>query len=114
MAILPRDIFLPAGGQGVIALQSRAGDDRVKAIVDAINHFETRLCLCAEREFLRLLHGDCDQPVGVLATVEKTTMKMHAQVFDPGAATPREAEVEGSAEDAERLARELFRQINRE
>lgn len=111
-ALLPQEIFLPACGQGVIALQARVGDDRVRVLVDPISHFETRLCLRAEREFLRLLEGDCDQPVGVLAIVEGTTMKMRAQIFDPGATAPREGAVEGPSENAERLATELFRQIN--
>ena len=109
---LPQEIFLPAGGQGVIALQARSGDDRVKVVADGVNHFETRLCLRAEREFLRLLHGDCNQPVAVLAVVEGTGMKVRAQVFDLGATAPREAAVEGPSEDAERLAAELFQQIN--
>ena len=69
-----------------------------------MNHFDTLLCLRAEREFLRLLHADCNQPVGVLAVVEGTTMKIRAQFFDPEATTPREGLVEGPSEDAERLA----------
>jgi hypothetical protein len=39
-------------------------------------------------------------------------MKIRAQVFDLGATTPREETVEGPSEDAERLATELFQQIN--
>jgi hydroxymethylbilane synthase len=113
MAVLPREIFLPAGGQGVIALQIRSGDDRIKVLIEPLNHFDTRLCLRAEREFLRLLHGDCNQPVAVLAIVEGTVMKICAQVFDLGATKPREAAVEGPSEDAERLAAQLFEQIDR-
>src|SRR5262249_38482636 len=64
--ILPREMFLPAGGQGIIALQVRANDQRMKAIVDLVNDRKTLLCLRAEREFLRLLQGDCNCPVGVL------------------------------------------------
>ena len=111
IAALPREIFIPAGGQGIIALQIRAGDDRVKVMAEAINHFETRLCLRAEREFLRLLEGDCDQPVGVLATMDKRIMKIRAQVFDPGSTQPRQAEIDGASEDAESLARNLFEKI---
>jgi hydroxymethylbilane synthase len=110
---LPRDIFLPAGGQGMIAIQIRSDDDRARMLLEAVNDFETRLCLRAEREFLRLLHGDCNQPVGVLAIVDGTLMKIRAQVFDLEATTPREATVEGASEDAEELAAELMRQINR-
>src|SRR5438128_2051361 len=111
-AILPREIFLPAGGQGVIALQVRSKDERARMLVEPLNDFDTRLCLRAEREFLRLLHGDCNQPVGVLATVEGTIMKMRAQVFDLEATTPRQALIEGPSEEAERLAAELWKQID--
>jgi hydroxymethylbilane synthase len=108
---LPREIFLPAGGQGVIAVQIRSGDDRVRMLVESISDFDTRICLRAEREFLRLLHGDCNQPVGVLATLNASVMKMSAQVFDLEATTPREATIDGPGEDAEPLAAELLQRI---
>jgi hydroxymethylbilane synthase len=105
---------LPAGGQGVIALQARSGDERVQALIGPLNHFDTRLCLRAEREFLRWLQGDCNQPVGVLAIMEGTLMKIRAQVFDLGATAPREGAVEGPSEDVEKLAAELFRKIEKQ
>jgi len=111
-APLPREVFVPAGGQGVIAVQIRSDDLQLREIVDAINDFDTRLALRAEREFLRLLHADCNQPVGVLAIVDGPTMKIRAQIFDLGATTPQEGFFEGPSEDAERLAAELLQQIN--
>lgn len=111
---LPEEMFLPAGGQGVIALQMRSGDDRTRELVDPLNHFDTRLCLRAEREFLRLLHADCNQPVGVLATMKGRVMKIRAQIFDLGATAPDEATIEGPIEDAEQLAAQLFKQIHGE
>ncbi len=110
--VLPREIFLPAGGQGVIAMQMRSGDDRVRMLVEPLNDFDTRLCLRAEREFLRLLQGDCNQPVGVLAIVDGTVMKIRGQIFDLEATTPREGSIEGPSEDAEQLAARLLEQIN--
>src|SRR5581483_5389073 len=92
---LPREIFLPAGGQGVIAMQIRNDDEKRRMLLEAINDMETRICLRAEREFLRLLHGDCNQPVGVLATIARSTITIRAQVFDLNATTPRAATVEG-------------------
>lgn len=111
--ILPRDHFLPAGGQGVIAIQLRSDDEETKAIVDPINHMETFLCLQAEREFLRLLQGDCGSPVGVLARIEANLLKMRAQVFEPGRSEPRWGQVEGSlAQGGEALAAELLERVN--
>ena len=109
---LPRDVFLPAGGQGVIAIQLRSNDERTRLLVEPLNDFDTRLCLRGEREFLRLLHGDCNQPVGVLATLDGTLMKIRAQVFDVGATTPREATIDGPSEEVECLAAELLRRIH--
>jgi hydroxymethylbilane synthase len=104
--------FLSAGGQGIIALQVRQGDEKARATIDAINHAETFSCLRAEREFLRLLQGDCGSPVGVLATSNGSTMTVRAQVFDPPRVEPRIAGVEGDASTPEKLARELWEAIN--
>jgi len=106
--ILSHEIFLPAGGQGIIAVQVRTDDQGTKAVVDLINDRETLLCLQAEREFLRGLKGDCNCPVGVIAEIENGKMKMRAQVFLQGAAAPRQAEVEGAADDQKRIVAELL------
>ena len=87
--MLPRDQFLPAGGQGVIALQVRSGDERVASAVGRLNDAETLLCLRAERDFLRRLQGDCDSPVGVFATIEDGQFTLQSQVFVDGAAAPK-------------------------
>ncbi|MEY2481041.1 MAG: hydroxymethylbilane synthase [Verrucomicrobiota bacterium] len=114
VAVLPEEIFLPAGGQGIIAMQIRSGDNRTRELVDPLNDFAARLCLRAEREFLRLLHGDCNQPVGVLATINEGTMIIRAQVFKVSATAPAEGTIEGPLQDAEQLAARLFKQIDGE
>jgi hydroxymethylbilane synthase len=110
--ILSSDDFLPAGGQGIIALQVRSEDEDTKTNVRAINHAETLSCLQAEREFLRLLQGDCGSPVGVLAMISGSMMTMRAQVFEPPRIEPRSARVEGEATSAKELAGELWKAIN--
>jgi hydroxymethylbilane synthase len=111
LEIIPPEVFLPAGGQGIIALQVRANDETMKAIVDLVNDHKTLLCLRAEREFLRLLHGDCNCPVGVLATIEGDKMKLRAQLFTDLSAAPREAEVEGTHNERERLVVQLLSRL---
>lgn len=108
---LPADEFLPAGGQGIVALQTRANDEAVE-IVGAVSDSATSVCLEAEREFLRLLEGDCGSPVGVLATLDRGRMTMRAQVFEPPRIEPRVAHVEGAESDRKKLAMELLRGIN--
>jgi hydroxymethylbilane synthase len=109
---LSSDDFLPAGGQGIVAIQVRDDDEKAKAVVLAINDGNTSLCLEAEREFLRLLQGDCGSPVGVLATIAGLTMGIRAHVFPPARVEPRTARAEGAASEPKRLARELWETIN--
>jgi hydroxymethylbilane synthase len=111
LEILPLEIFLPAGGQGIIALQVRADDQSTKPLADLVNDRETLLCLRAEREFLRVLQGDCNCPVGVLAKIDNANMKMRAQLFMRESAAPREAEIEGTCEDRDHLAAELLERL---
>jgi hydroxymethylbilane synthase len=114
LELLPHRIFLPAGGQGIVALQIRVNDHSTHALLEPINDRETLLCLEAEREFLRGLHGDCNSPVGVLATISDGKMKMRAQLFETGSQAPREAEVEGSFDAGETLAAQLLRMIRQD
>ncbi len=109
--ILSREVFLPAGGQGIIALQIRADDQSIKALLESVNDRETLLCLQAEREFLSRLHGDCNFPVGVHATINNGKMKLRAQVFEGESPTPRQAEVEGGCDEGDTLAAEVLRRI---
>ena len=111
--ILPCEIFVPAGGQGIIALQTRSDDQRTNELLQPVNHPETLLCLQAEREFLLQLHGDCNFPVGVHATITAGTMKVHAQVFEAESPLPRQAEVDGASDEGAQLAAELLRKIRR-
>lgn len=108
---LPPEIFLPAGGQGIIAIQIRAGDQRTKGIVEPVNAPETLLCLQAERSFLHGLHGDCNSPVGVLAKIDGGQMRIRAQVFRGEGSAPRQAEVAGDCEEGATVAAELLRRI---
>jgi hydroxymethylbilane synthase len=109
--ILPSEIFLPAGGQGIIALQVRANDENMKGTIDLVNDHKTLLCLRAEREFLRLLHCDCNCPVGVLATIEGDKMKLRAQLFTDQSTAPCEADVKGSHNEWERVALQLLNRL---
>lgn len=106
--ILSPDDFVPAGGQGVIALQARRDDERVRRLLKAIDDEPARICLRAEREFLRLLDGDCDSPVGVHARLIDGRLRLQAQVFEEGVSAPRAGVATGASAQPERLAAELM------
>jgi hydroxymethylbilane synthase len=106
--VLPVEQFVPAGGQGIIALQTRSKDD---AIFSAVNHYQTHLCLRAEREFLRLLEGNCELPVGAHARFSGGEIELIAQLFGDEQA-PKIAAARG--DDPEKLAKEVFQMIEQD
>jgi hydroxymethylbilane synthase len=55
----------PAPGQGALALEARADDERIRGIVAALDHPETRFSVEAERTVLDALGGGCQLPIGV-------------------------------------------------
>ena len=106
--------MLPAIGQGAIALQARTADTDTMHLLSTINHSETHLCIRAEREFLRLLDGDCDLPVGARTALAGDHLAMEAIVFGEDGAPPRTGATEGSASAPEALAEKLFRMLHAE
>jgi hydroxymethylbilane synthase len=72
---LPLDLMLPAPGQGALALQVRADDVPVVAVLD---HEPTRVAVQAERALLRALGGGCLAPLGALADVVDGRFRLRA------------------------------------
>jgi len=64
--VTPLD-FVPAPGQGTLALEARADDERVRAAVQAIHDATTFADLEAERAAVRVLGATCHTPVGIHA-----------------------------------------------
>ena len=59
--------FVPPPGQGVLAVEIRADDQRMHAILKPLEHPATRFEVTAERAFLEVLGGGCQVPVGAYA-----------------------------------------------
>jgi hydroxymethylbilane synthase len=66
-AVLDTQRFVPAPGQGTIALEGRLGDERVAALARAISDPGAMTCLLAERALARELEASCDTPLGAHA-----------------------------------------------
>lgn len=59
-------VLAPAPGQGALAVEVRADDDALVALVGALDHTPTRLAVTAERSLLATLEGGCAAPIGAL------------------------------------------------
>lgn len=73
---LPFNQFVPAVGQGTIAVEAAKSLNKEKreAIRSACNHLQTELCLKAERAYLKYLNGGCSIPIFANCTLENDTL----------------------------------------
>ncbi|MFH1002907.1 MAG: hydroxymethylbilane synthase [Chloroflexota bacterium] len=108
---LPVDDFLPAVGQGALALETRCGDETVAGLVAAINDIPTWQGITAERAFLLALGGGCRAPIAALGTVIGNTLRLEGMAADPGGRQMLRDADEGSAKSAEALGRRLARKL---
>ncbi|MDX2054678.1 MAG: hydroxymethylbilane synthase [Polyangiaceae bacterium] len=76
--VLDSDLFIPAIGQGALAIECRADDSRLRDLLAATQHTETWLCTAAERGVMAYVSGDCKTPVAAYG------QKRGAQLFVRG------------------------------
>ncbi|WP_435146644.1 hydroxymethylbilane synthase [Halobaculum sp. P14] len=77
---LERGEFVPAPGQGAIAVTA-ADSDVVEAVRDAIDHPRTRVCTTVERTVLAELGGGCVAPIGVHALLQGEHVQVRVRVL---------------------------------
>ena len=102
--VLPADRFLPAPGQGSLAVQTREGDPAA-AVVGRVDDAATRAAVTAERAFLRATGGGCHAALGALATVRGGEMTLVGEVFFGDRAV--RDQVQGPIAKAEELGGQL-------
>jgi hydroxymethylbilane synthase len=105
------DVSLPAVGQGVICIEARADDAETRALLAALEHTPTRVCINAERAFNAALEGGCQVPIGGYAELQGETLRVRGLVGDPDSAHIVRAEVNGPAARAEQLGQQLAEQL---
>jgi hydroxymethylbilane synthase len=109
--ILDHDVLLPAPGQGALAVEVRASDTALAALVAALDHAATRTAVTAERAVLRALGGGCLLPLATLATVEGPSLTIHAAATSSDGTRQVRSFSRGATEEslivAERVATEL-------
>ena len=106
---LSLDRFLPAPGQGALAIQTRIGEAEA-AWVGALNHPLTALAIAAERGAMTALEGSCRTAVGAHATFGDGHMLLTTEMLSPdGSARWRRSGTLGDihAADAEAAGRAL-------
>ena len=112
-AALDIESFLPAVGQGAIALAARGGDARTLEALAAIGDADTATALAAERAYLAVLDGSCRTPIAGHARLEDGRLVLRGQVLREDGSESFEARVAGPPADAVRLGADAGRDLLR-
>jgi hydroxymethylbilane synthase len=104
-AVLDTEDFLPAVGQGAIALVTRAGDERARAAAERVADAATGTALASERAYLAVLEGSCRTPIAGHARLQDGRLAFRGLVLRPDGSDSREAAGDGPPADAERIGR---------
>ena len=107
---LPLDSFLPAAGQGVLALECRSDDIEIKNLLSWVNHLPTELCIRAERSFLKDFGGNCHTAIAAFARMtssQELELKVQYAPYTPSPFPLLTKKDSGPADDPESLGRRL-------
>ena len=99
--------FVPPPGQGAMAVEIRADDERVAELVASADHAATTAAVRAERAFLEALGGGCQVPVGAYAEFDSgDSLRLTVFMGAPNGSTTYRVTVTGSPSDPVALAAE--------
>jgi len=97
--LLSPSTWLPAAGQGAVAVVCRQGDRVVLDLLALLDDQATRRAVLAERTFLRALEGGCQIPLGALARIDGEGLLLRGFVAGVSSGTVLRGERLGVAAD---------------
>jgi hydroxymethylbilane synthase len=106
--------FLPAVGQGAIAIETRADDLHARAMLTRIDHADTFTAIACERAFLAVLDGSCRTPIGGHAEISGDTIHFRGLLAHPDGEPSYECRTSGPRAAAAELGTEAGRVIKRD
>lgn len=115
---LDPDVFLPAAGQGILAVESRTEDAEMAEILAAIHSEKAECLLMAERAFLKTIGGSCNAPAAALCREENGEFSMRAMYVKDGIHSKKtymtiSAEGEDRVKTAENLGNCVAQEVNK-
>jgi hydroxymethylbilane synthase len=113
--VLPVERMLPAPGQGALAVEGRRDDERVAELAARITNQDVTAAVTAERTLLELLGGGCSLPLGAYAEVTNAgRLRLRALFLCPDGSDAAAADVTGSLEQPQALARAAADELRRQ
>lgn len=103
--------MIPAAGQGILAVQGRAGEDT--SFLEGFGDSESSCAALAERAFVRYLDGGCSSPVAAHGRVHGDEMTLLGLYYEESTGAYKKGTITGKAEEAESLGVSLAEQLRR-
>ncbi|HET9714815.1 MAG TPA: hydroxymethylbilane synthase [Pseudolabrys sp.] len=111
--IMSTDEFLPAVGQGAIAIEVRDDNGRLREILSRIDHIDTSTAVACERAFLAALDGSCKTPIAGHATVAADTIQFRGLIARTDGSAAHDILGTGSRRDARAIGSDAGRELKR-
>jgi hydroxymethylbilane synthase len=112
-AHIPIEVCVPAPGQGIVAIEIRADDGRIRALVEPLGDPASAMALTAERAVVTALGGGCQLPLGAIALHENGGLRIHGVVASPDGARVIRRDLAGTTSDPADLGRRLADELAR-
>ncbi len=109
--ILPREVMLPAVGQGALAIECRSADEMVRQLLEPLHDPISAACVAAERAMLAALDGSCRTPIAGLAEIDGNRLRIEGLLLNEDGSKEIRGRLDGGVDDAARLGGELGREL---
>jgi hydroxymethylbilane synthase len=109
--IMSEEEYLPASGQGAIAIETRQDDGETRSVVAKIDHADTSTAVAAERAFLAVLDGSCKTPIAAHAIIEANVLRFRGLIARPDGSAAHDIAAAGSRNDAVNIGADCARAL---
>jgi hydroxymethylbilane synthase len=103
------EVFMPAVGQGAIAVETRLGDNETGDLLSKLDDPETRAAIITERALLAALQGGCQVPIGAWARIERGEMVLEACVTSVDGRQHVKQRLKGAPDQGPQLGEQMAR-----
>jgi hydroxymethylbilane synthase len=110
-SFLDTSVWLPAPGQGAIAITARTGDRAMRDRLAALDHRATTLALACERAFLAVLDGSCRTPIAGLARIAGGDLSFDGMIVKPDGSEAHATVRRGPASEAAHIGADAGREL---
>lgn len=109
--IFDADSFIPAVGQGIIAVECKEDNSVMRDMLQKINHAPTYIAATAERSMLAALDGSCRTPIGGFAKIDGDKLHIDAIVASNDGTKHVKATKTGALKNAVTIGKEIAMEL---